>query len=205
MEEGLERSRQRALSASTASGRSRGSRTRQKVLIAAWELYESVGLVRLTIEQIAQYSGVAKTTIYRQWPNKTAVLVDALNDHLDPMIAFADTGSAREDLQRQLTAVITVLTRTSAGTAYLAVIAESQHNPELAVQLQERFIASRRTAATDVLLRGIARGELRSDLDIGIALDAFYGAIYYRLMISRAPTDNSYAGLLLEQFYRALN
>jgi len=167
-------------------------------------LFEANGLRALTVDAIAERAGVGKATIYRWWPNKNAVLMDALLDALAPHIAFPDTGSTREDLRSQLAAVIEVLTTSTAGSAYLALVAESRHDAALARELRRRYIASRRSAAAEVLRRGVERGDLRGDLDPDIAIDALYGALYYRLLVSHTELDPGYADRLLDLIYPTL-
>jgi hypothetical protein len=99
--------------------------------------------------------------------------------------------------------VIELYTRTKTGRGIRALIAESQHDPSLAESLRDRFIASRRAEAATVFERGIERGELRADLDIGVAIDALYGAVYYRLLVSHAPLDAAYAKTLIDQVFPA--
>jgi Tetracyclin repressor-like, C-terminal domain len=120
-----------------------------------------------------------------------------------PRIPFPDTGSAREDVRRQIASVIELYTRTATGRGIRALIAESQHDPSLAESLRDRFIASRRADAVTVFERGIERGELRPDLDIGVAIDALYGAVYYRLLVSHAPLDSAYADTLVSEVFPA--
>ncbi len=184
--------------------RRRSEPARAAILAASWELFAELGLRDLTIEAIANRAGVGKTTIYRWWPTKAAVVLDALHGHFNTTIGFPDTGSAREDLRRQLRSVIKLL-GTSPGKAYLALIAESQHDPALATALAERYIAARRSAATDVIDRGIARGELRAGLDPAAAIDLLYGALYYRLLVSHDPPTPSYADTLIEQTFQGFN
>ncbi len=183
--------------------RRRSERSRQAILRATRTLLRRRSLRDLTMEAIAERAGVGKATIYRWWPSKAAVAMDAIRAEIDPQIPFPDTGSAREDLRRQIAAVIEVLA-TETGRTYLALIAESQHDSALARTLAERYIAGRRAAATAVLERGIARGELRPDLDPDIAIDAIYGAVYYRLLVSHASTGPDYADALLDELYDTL-
>jgi len=182
----------------------RSERARRAILTSAWRLFRGRGLRELTIEAIAAQAGVGKATIYRWWPSKNAVLMEALQAHLDPEFPFPDTGSVRTDLRMQIAGVIRLLTTTSVGRAYLALVAESQHDPVLARDLAERYIAARRAGATALLRRGIERGELRSDLDPEITIDALWGAVYYRLLVSHDPPDPDYADTLVEQLYPAL-
>jgi AcrR family transcriptional regulator len=181
----------------------RNEKARTAILRAARELLDRRGFQRLTIEGIAERAGVGKATIYRWWPSKAAVVMDAVLEAASPRIPFPDTGSAREDVRRQIASVIELYTRTKTGRGIRALIAESQHDPGLADLLRDRFIASRRAEAATVFERGIERGELRPDLDVGVAIDALYGAVYYRLLVSHAPLDPAYADTLIEQVFPA--
>jgi AcrR family transcriptional regulator len=182
----------------------RSERARRAILQSAWALFDRVGLRALTIEAIADDAGVGKATIYRWWPNKAAVVMDAMLQEMDATLAFPDTGSAREDLRLQMIAVIELLTQTRAGRAYRALVVESQHDAALAEALGERYIAGRRAAAAVAFERGIQRGELRSDLDPQIVIDALYGALYYCVLVRHVPLEPAYADALLDQFYPAL-
>jgi AcrR family transcriptional regulator len=189
--------------AGTHEPRRRSDRAQAAILAAAWELFTARGLRELTIEAIAGRAGVGKTTIYRWWPSKAAVVLDALHEHFDATIGFPDTGSAREDLRRQLRSVIALL-NTASGEAYLALIAESQHDTQLARALAARYLAARRAAAAEVIERGIARGELRHDLDPGAVIDLLYGAVYYRVLVSHDPPTPDYADTLIAHAFAGL-
>jgi AcrR family transcriptional regulator len=187
----------------TPDERRRNEKARAAILRAARDLLDRRGFRRLTIEGIAERAGVGKATIYRWWPSKAAVVMDAVLEAASPRIPFPETGSAREALRRQIAAVIELYTRTETGRGIRALIAESQHDASLAESLRDRFIASRRAEAAAVFERGIERGELRPDLDVGVAIDALYGAVYYRLLVSHAPLDAAYADTLIAQVFPA--
>jgi AcrR family transcriptional regulator len=187
----------------TPDEKRRNEGARRAILRAARELLDRRGFRRLTIEGIAGRAGVGKATIYRWCPSKAAVVIEAVLEAANPRIPFPDTGSARDDLRRQLASVIELYTRTKTGRGIRALIAESQHDPSLAESLRDRFIASRRAEAGAVFERGIERGELRPDLDVGVAIDALYGAVYYRLLVSHAPLDAAYADTLIDQIFPA--
>jgi AcrR family transcriptional regulator len=187
----------------TPDERRRNEQARAAILRAARELLERRGFRRLTIEGIAARAGVGKATIYRWWPSKAAVVMDAVLQAANPRIPFPDTGSAREDVRRQIASVIELYTRTKTGRGIMTLIAESQHDPALAESMRDRFIASRRAEAATVIERGIERRELRPDLDVGVAIDALYGAVYYRLLVSHAPLDAAYADTLIDQLFPA--
>ena len=171
---------------------------RRAVLDAALELVTVKGYVALTVEGIAARSGVAKTTIYRSWVNKAAVVMDAIYLESDPKLSFPDTGSVREDLRQQMGRVAQMFTEPSFAGPLVGLIAESQHDPALAEALHERLINARRAGAVEVLRRGLARGELAADLDPELAVDVLYGALYYRLLVSHQPLTEQYAHAVLD-------
>lgn len=184
--------------------RRRRERPRRAILRSASKLFHRHGLRQLTIEAIAEDAGVGKATIYRWWPSKAALVLDAIHEQVGPEIAFPDTGSTREDLRLQIASLIAILTSTRTGKAYIALVAESQHDTSLAEAIREHLIASRRAATREVFERGIARGELRADIDIEVAIDALYGALYYRLLVSHEPVEPDYADALIAHLYPGL-
>jgi AcrR family transcriptional regulator len=185
-------------------GRPRSERATAAILRAAGELLDSRGLDGLSVDAIAARAGVSKATIYRWWPNKAAIVMDAVLSATAPQIPFPDTGSVREDLRQQMGSVVRLFTKTATGRALVALIAQSQHDAATATALHERFIAPRRTTAGDVLRRGIDRGELRPDLDVETAIDTLYGALYYRLLVSGDPLTQRYVDRVIDQIYPTL-
>jgi AcrR family transcriptional regulator len=179
-------------------GRPRSERATAAILRAAGDLLDSRGLDGLSVDAIAARAGVSKATIYRWWPNKAAIVMDAVLSVTAPQIPFPDTGSVREDLRRQMRSVVRLFTKTATGRALVALIAQSQHDPVTAAALHDRFIAPRRAIAGDVLRRGIARGELRADLDIETSIDTLYGALYYRLLVSGDQLTPRYADRVID-------
>jgi AcrR family transcriptional regulator len=185
-------------------GRPRSERATAAILRAAGDLLDSRGLDGLSVDAIAARAGVSKATIYRWWPNKAAIVMDAVLSVTAPQIPFPDTGSVREDLRRQMRSVVRLFTKTATGRALVALIAQSQHDPVTAAALHDRFIAPRRAIAGDVLRRGIARGELRADLDIETSIDTLYGALYYRLLVSGDQLTPRYADRVIDHIYPTL-
>jgi AcrR family transcriptional regulator len=173
-------------------------------LDASLEVLDQMGIRAVTVEEIARRAGVSKATIYRWWPNKAAVIMDAFLAATSPRMPFRDTGSTRQDLVRQMRSVIRLFNTPSVGRPFIGLITESAHDPELAHALRQRFISARRAAAHELLTKGVQRGELREDLDIDVTIDALYGALYYRLLVSGEPLTARYAKILVDQFYPAL-
>jgi hypothetical protein len=88
--------------------------------------------------------------------------------------------------------------RTGRGQKMLALIAQGHTDPEIAQAFMERWILPRRAVVRAVLQRGIARGELRADVDLEIAIDALYGPLWFRLLLGFGQVDGNYADALAE-------
>jgi AcrR family transcriptional regulator len=178
-------------------GRPRSERARQAILKAAGELLERDGFTAVTMERIAERAGVSKATIYRWWPNKAAVMTDSFLELMVPDTSQLDTGSAREDLRLRLRGLAHVLAGRS-GRSVAALIAESQTDPEVAEALRTQWISVRRRETRPLLRRGIERGELRSDLDLEVAIDALYGPVYWRMLTGYAPLSDDFVDRLVD-------
>lgn len=174
------------------------------MLTAALGLLTDKGLQGLTMDDIAAHAGVSKNTIYRWWPSKAAVLMDAFADATSPGLGFPAEGDAITRLRAQVHRVAQMMTEPRVQLPFVALIAASQHDPELAAALRERFIASRRAAASRLITTAIEEGEFPRDLDPDVIIDAIYGALYYRLLITRAPITPDYADRLIDTLAPAL-
>lgn len=178
-------------------GRPRSERSRAAVLAAARELLTDRGLPGLTMDEIAARAGVSKNTIYRWWPTKAAVVMDAFTDAFAGRMEAPGDGDALTRLRIQAQRVARLMNTPEARRPFVALVAESQHDPELATALRERFIDTRRAAVTDLIATGIDAGELPADLDPDIVIDLIYGALYYRLLISGGDLTPAYADRLV--------
>ena len=178
-------------------GRPRSERSRRAVLTAARELLTDRGLPGLTMDDIAARAGVSKNTIYRWWPTKAAVLMDAFTDAFADRMEAPDDGDALARLRIQVRRVAQLMNTTEARRPFVALVAAAQHDPELATALHERFIDSRRADVSRLIAAGIADGQLPADLDTDVVIDLIYGALYYRLLVSGAQIDPAYADRLV--------
>lgn len=179
-----------------ARGRPRSETARRAVLDAALQLCQSDGYQALTIKGIAETAGVGRQTVYRWWPAKQDVLIDALRDlglrkaeHLDP-----DSGDTLRDVRALLTATF-ALTHQVTGKALIGLMAEAQHDPELSHRLQSTVIGPRRHALRTLLARGVERGELSdAGISLDLVVDFAFGTMWYRLISHHAPVDTDLAG-----------
>ncbi|MFG3620369.1 TetR/AcrR family transcriptional regulator [Nocardia sp. NPDC047654] len=179
-------------------GRPRSERSRRAVLTAARELLTDRGLPALSMDHIAARAGVSKNTIYRWWPTKAAVLMDAFTDAFADRVTAPDDGDALTRLRIQVRRVAQLMNTPEARRPFIALVAAAQHDPELAAALRERFIDSRRADVSRLIAAGITDGQLRADLDTDVVIDLIYGALYYRLLVSGAQIDPAYADRLVQ-------
>jgi AcrR family transcriptional regulator len=167
----------------------RNERSRQAILAATIELVAERGYDRASIEGIAERAGVGKQTIYRWWPSRGAVVLEALNDSLATVVAFPDTGDIVEDLRTQLRGVTQLLGSTQVGPVYQGLLAAAQCDPALSHAHIEQIIAPATVAGRARIALAQQRGEMRADADIQALIDMLYGAIYYRLLLHTRPLE----------------
>ena len=175
----------------------RGPRALAAILEAADDVLVEKGFTATTIEGIAARAGVAKQTIYRWWSSKADLLLDCLIDDAGQDLPPFDTGSSTEDLSRELLRFAEFLEQ-PAGRVLRALIGEAQHDPTIAQQLRTRYLEPRRELDREILQHGIARGELATDLNADDALDALYGPVIYRVIVTDRPVHDRFVAYLVE-------
>jgi AcrR family transcriptional regulator len=185
-------------------GRPRSEPKRQAILDATLALIDSLGFTGVSVDRIAKHAGVGKATIYRWWPNKAALTMDVILSNFDPATPHPPTESARQDLAAHLRHMIRIFRSARTGPIIASVLAEAQHDDELAAEVNARVQAPRRAGAKRILQEGIARGELRADLDCDAVLDAIYGPLYYRFLITHQPMSSRYADTVLDHIWPAI-
>jgi AcrR family transcriptional regulator len=185
-----------------ARGRPRSHRARAAILRAARELLEENGLAALTIEGIAARAAVGKPTIYRWWPDRHAVAMAALMESPRPAESEGRGGGHRQpalaSLQQQLGRVADVFAQ-PVGRAAARIIAAADNDSELARAFRNHFILARREEGRTLLQQSMDQGEIRRDLDLEVAVDMIYGALFFRLLMGHAPLDERLAGQILAQ------
>ncbi|MGH2707867.1 MAG: TetR/AcrR family transcriptional regulator [Actinomycetota bacterium] len=169
-----------------APGRPRNPEADRAILQATFDLMAEQGVGRLSMEGVAAKAGVGKSTIYRRWPSKAALVKDAVILFTRQKVPYPDTGTLRDDLVMLLRTIITVYTTTVAGRILPDLLGETARNPELGQALNE-FWSSRRKVMFEVLERGTARGEIPEDIDHELVNEFILGPIYHRFLVSRLP------------------
>jgi AcrR family transcriptional regulator len=174
-------------------GRPRSEESRQSILRSTLKLLKGDGgFSELSIEAIAADASVGKTTVYRWWPTKAALVADAFAVSANDELLFPDTGSVQNDMSLQMRRLIRVF-RSERGKVVAALLAGGQSDPELIEAFRERFLWPRRKQAYQTLQRGIDRGELPTDTDLDLVLDSLYGPVYMRFLIRHQKLDEAFA------------
>lgn len=184
-------------------GRPRDQVARQRILKAALELMEENTLAQVTVEAIAERAGAGKATLYRWWPNKAAIVIEAFREAVTPELPFPNTASLRDDLQAQARNFAGVLS-SSKGKMLKSFIVAARSDPDVAAAFRSIWSAPRRKEAKKMLRRKQAHGQLRKDVDLDLALDALYGPLYYRFLVKNEPPARKYAEALADLVLIAL-
>ena len=171
--------------------------SRERVLTATLDLLTQAGLGGLTIDEVAKRSGVAKTTIYRHWPNRNALIIDACLRMTDGDDEPPDTGSLEGDVKAILTDLAELLVTARWSSMLPSIVDAAERDPEIAEvhsRLQRWHAAPLRAA----LERAARRGEIPPEADLSAIAAALRGPLYFRRWFSREPIDDSFVDLIVQ-------
>jgi AcrR family transcriptional regulator len=189
----------------TRRGRPRSERSRRAILAATSELMLERPLPEVSMEAVAERAGAGKATIYRWWPSKELLVLDALRSEWTTSGPDAvDTGSLAGDLRVLILPWVRQLAAKPYGRVIAAIVARAQDDPAFAEQYRTHFVGPRRELSRQAMSRAIERGEIAADTDVEAALDLIYGPIYHRLLHRHAPLTEPFATTILEYVLLAL-
>ena len=178
--------------------------SRERVLTTTLDLLTETGLGELTIDDISRRSGVAKTTIYRHWANRSALVIDACSRMTDGAQAPPDTGSLEGDLRTILTDIADLLGTARWASILPSIVDAAEHDPEFAgihSRIQHGHAAPLRVA----LNRAALRGEIRSTSDRDAMAAALLGPLFYRRWFSREQIDSEFVDLIIRSAIAGLH
>jgi AcrR family transcriptional regulator len=161
-------------------------------MAATVELLAERGLAAMSMEEVAARAGVGKATIYRRWPSKGLLALDAFVASFAEQQPLPDTGTLRGDLLAALRAWVRAVTRTPMGRTLADLIAEAQHDPELRTAWRDRVLEPLRTQHRIMLDRAVARDEIPPSVDREVVLDLFFGAAQHRLLLGHLPLTDEF-------------
>ena len=182
---------------SAARGRPRSEHARRAVLKATRSLIEEGGYPAATIENIAARSGVAKTTIYRWWTNRPALVVDLM-----VQVAAEDVPvpSGRDPLRALRKELRTLAGETDglAGRLVVSLLGEAQSDPAVRAARVEGLFLPRTAADASMIRRAQEAGVLRKDISPELAVDLLFGPLFYRMFVHHHPVTEEF----VDQMFR---
>lgn len=154
------------------------------------KLLEQTTLQDLTIQAIASESGVSKATIYRWWPSKASVVIDAFVEHHVVQTPVRRDVSPREALIKHMYALVHQYAGLP-GRIVAQIIAAGQADAEVLREFRERFWYGRRAALRELFAEGQRIGEFKRGVDPEFIMDVLYAPIYFRLLWGHMPLDDA--------------
>jgi AcrR family transcriptional regulator len=174
-------------------GRPRSEKARLAILESAAELLLAQGLSAVSMDAVAERAGVSKATIYRWWPTKETLALDALyNEWSAARPRARDTGTLRGDLMSLMRPWARLAGSRPYGRVIAALITEARTDPAFAEEYRTRFLEPRRDQARAIFRRAIERGEIPADTKVEVALDVLWGPLYHRLLHGHAPLNERF-------------
>ncbi len=175
---------------------------RKRILSSAAQLLEDRCFEDITVDAIAEHSGAGKATIYRWWPNKAAVLIEAFRERIAEELPFRDTGNFRQDIRQLLQDFSEIIYWGRRTKVFRSFIAGAQADPEIAKAFRETWIRPLRAEAKKFFERAIAAGIATADLDPDLAVELVFSPLYYRLLTGWGEITPEYLDQLVDTVLR---
>ncbi|MCB1556368.1 MAG: TetR/AcrR family transcriptional regulator [Alphaproteobacteria bacterium] len=188
---------------SSRAGRPRSEKARKKILEATRRLLTHMSMDELSIEAIAKKAKVGKTTIYRWWPNKAAVAMEAFLDQPGLANVLPSNAPPAAMIKHQLESLIRQL-RGQNGKIIAGIIAESQSSEEILELMYESFLKDRVGTLYAQFAKGQESGAFNPEIDADIAIDMMMGPLFLRVLSGENAIDDSFAAQFPRQALLAL-
>src|SRR3954467_9695589 len=184
-------------------GRPRSIETTNAILESAYALMAATGLAATTIDAIARHSSVSKMTIYKWWPSREALLIDAFLHHAAQMLPLppASSGTPAARARRHAATHAEAL-QGEFGKVQLAVISECISKTGSAELFYLRYLQFRRDALVEMIATGQADGSILAEAAPEDLYDAIYGSLFYRYLFGIAPITAAFARNLVDLVLR---
>jgi len=184
--------------------RRRGASLEEAILGAAYAELSEVGYSSFTVEGVAARARTGKASIYRRWPTRNDLLLDAICSELPTpadcgLTATIPDSKTTADALRDVARMIAKVTSSAAGDVMRAIKCEAVTDPELARAVDERFQGPRREYMTQLFRRGIERGEVRPDADIKAIAEVLPAILTYKIVLQREQMSAAAITAIMEQ------
>jgi AcrR family transcriptional regulator len=195
--------RTQPLSDARPRGRPRDASADHRILAATFRQLVAVGYPGLSIEAVAAEAGVAKTTIYRRYPAKRDLAIAALGQEA-PFPPPPAELHGREAIERFVRQAVAMLIESGAVRILGSLLVEDQRDPGLLAAFRARVLEPRRRLVTELLERGVARGEIRADIDPLVVTEMIAGAVFGHHVILGQPTSDAWVTSLVDHVWAAI-
>ena len=182
-------------------GRPRSAATTAAILHSAYSLMATTGLSATTIDAIARHSNVSKMTIYKWWPSREALLIDAFLDQASRAVPLPEAGHPVARIRRHVATYVEAL-QGEFGRVQLAVISECISQTGTAELFYERYLGLRRARMLEIIAAGQKDGSIGASGVPGDIYDAIYGSLFYRYVFGIKPLTPAYARNLVNLVLR---
>ncbi|MDQ0932718.1 TetR/AcrR family transcriptional regulator [Streptomyces turgidiscabies] len=187
-------------SPASRTGRPRSTTADAAILAATRDALVELGWSKLTLGDVATRAGVAKTTLYRRWPGKNELVVDAVAALFDEL-ELPDRGSLAADIEGVVLQFAAILVRPETKSGLMAVVAESTRDDALRERIRTSIVDRQKRLVLEGRARAQQRGELPPEKDpedaartVDLIFDMVAGAVVHRTLVSAEPVDPQWAG-----------
>lgn len=187
----------RTVTSHRAPGRPRSEKARRAVLDAARAIFLRQGHTAATVEAIAARSGVAKTTIYRWWSNRAALLVDVLVEMAEELVPLPGRGEPMRSMRAELRRAVGAING-PVGRLLSSLLGDAQEDPEVRKALVEGLFHPRTQATGGNIRRAQGAGALRADVPPHVATDLLFGPLFYRMFVGHEPVTDQFVKQVLK-------
>lgn len=186
------------------AGRPRCEASHQAILDATVALLASAAVHTVTIEGIAAKARVSKQTIYKWWPSKSALVMEAYAGFFTEKNPMPQSGDFEGDLREFFRRAVRTSGKPEVTRVLAELLAEAQRDEQIRRDMRERFIEVRRKPWRALMARGMAEGKVRGDLDVELALDLLFGPVWYRILFRSGKLDEAFADAVSRHVLAAL-
>jgi AcrR family transcriptional regulator len=180
-------------------GRPRSEKSKAAIIAAAAGLILERGVDAVSMDAIAEQAGVSKATIYRWWPTKETLAIDALYEDWEAAYPVApDTGDLRADLRGVFLPWVDHITKRPYARVLGALLTRARTDDAFAKEFDQRLVQPRRARGRAIFHRAIERGELPAGTDVELALDLLYGPVYHRFLQGHLPISREFVEAVID-------
>jgi len=181
----------------------RNAKSHEAILQATVSLLGSSGYVDFSIEKVAQQAGVGKQTIYRWWPTRADLVLEVWRDRLlPPMPVYDGQTKLPTYLGNSLLAFGQQISRTDCRQAAICILAEAHRDPALYHRMAEAVYVPRINLIKQAFKEAQAAGDFSKNINIDVAIDALYGAVWYKVLIRFETVNRAYIDALVKQYLK---